>query len=482
MDELDITTITKRSVHGVLALSSRTFILQIISFVAFLVISSLLLPSQLGIYVAVTAMQRVISFFTDFGLGAALVQKKEALNDSDIVTSFTLQSSITLLVFLVIFSLQGVIAQFFKLDSSGMFLLLVLVFTIFLSSFKVIPSILLERSLNFSRLVVPQIVEQLVFNVILIVLVLKGFGVNGYAWAFLISAAVSIPVYYFVAPWKIGLGIDKKALHHLKFGGQFQAKNILATIKDDLLTVILTKFLSFTEIGYIGFAQRLAFFVFRYIVDSVTKVTFSTYSRIQDNKEHLRTAIEKSLFFTSLCMFPLLIGLMVTGPYVIHYYPKWHEKYEPAVFTLIFFSLNALLSSLSNIFVNVLDATGRVRTTLKLMAMWTILTWILTPIGIHLYGYNGVAIASFLVSLTLFITVHILKKVVDFSLISCILKPTIGGLAMLAVVLVLEFFFVRNFLTLISVIGIGGVTYIGVMYTLAKDQIRKDIQYIRHKP
>ena len=148
MDELDIKTISKRSVQGVLALSSRTFVLQIVNFIAFLVISSILLPSELGIFVAVTAMQRVISFLTDFGLGAALIQKKDALTDQDVITSFTLQVVITGTVFLVVFLLREQIATFFRLDNSGELLLLSLVFTIFLSSFKTIPSILLERALQ----------------------------------------------------------------------------------------------------------------------------------------------------------------------------------------------------------------------------------------------------------------------------------------------------------------------------------------------
>ena len=481
MDELDIKTISKRSVQGVLALSSRTFLLQIVNFIAFLVISSILLPSELGIFVAVTAMQRVISFLTDFGLGAALIQKKDALTDQDVITSFTLQVVITGTVFLVVFLLREQIATFFRLDNSGELLLLSLVFTIFLSSFKTIPSILLERALQFNKLVIPQIVEQLTFTLIVLFLVLQGLGVISYAWAFLISALVSIPVYYKVSPWKIGLGLDRTSLHHLKFGGQFQAKNILATVKDDLLTVILTRFLTFTEIGYIGFAQRLAFFVFRYIVDSVTKVSFSTYSRLQDSKEHLKTAIEKSLFFVTLSMFPLLIGLMITGPYFIEYYPKWHEKYEPAVLTLIFFCLNALLSSVSSIFVNVLDATGRVKTTLKLMVLWTILTWTITPLAIQMYGYNGVAIASFLVSLTLGLTVYLLKQVVDFALIKSIFVPTIASLIMMVSVLLIETVFVRDVLTLGVAILFGGAIYGSIVYLLAKEQIMRDITFIRHK-
>ena len=304
MDDLDILAVTRRSVQSIVALVSRTFILNLISFAAFLIISTHLPARELGIYTAVIAIQRLISFFTDFGLGAALVQKKEEVTDNDIKTSFTIQAGITLAIFSVVFLLQVPLRSFFKLDDTAFSLLLALVFTIFLSSFKTIPSILLERKINFQKLIIPQIAESLIFNIILVILILQGFGLTSFTYAFLVSSIVGIPCYYFVSPWKIGIGIDRESLSHLKFGIQFQAKNVLATLKDDLLTVILVRFLSFTEIGYIGFAQRLAFFVFRYVVDSVTKVTFSTYARIHESTDHLRSAVEKSLFFVSSAMFP----------------------------------------------------------------------------------------------------------------------------------------------------------------------------------
>ena len=103
MDEVDIIQLGKASLKSVVALISRTFVLQIIQTVASLIILSVLIPSDVGIYVAVIAIQRVISFFTDFGLGAALIQKKDALTHNDLKTSFTLQAGVTLVIFLLIF-------------------------------------------------------------------------------------------------------------------------------------------------------------------------------------------------------------------------------------------------------------------------------------------------------------------------------------------------------------------------------------------
>lgn len=481
MEELSIQTIAGRAVSGVFALISRQFIVSLISLSASLIIYSILPKDDIGVYTVVVAMQRIISFFTDFGLGAALIQKKDKLLDSDLSTTFTLQSVLTFAVFVLVLLFLPLLINFFKLNAGGARLLLVLVFSIFLSSFKIIPSILLERKIKFGKLVIPQIAENLTFNVLLIILVLSRFGIDSYTWAFLASSIVSIPIYYYLSPWKLRLNISRVSLHHLKFGTQFQAKNILATIKDDLLTVFLAKILPFGEIAYIGFAQRLAFYTYRYTVDSVTKVSFSALSRLQDNKEHLRLAIEKSLFFISFVMLPTLFTLMLIAQPLILYFPRWQGKWEAAIPSLIFFSLNALVSSFSGILINVLDATGRVKTTLKLMILWTAMTWILTPLLIFIYGFNGVAASSFIVTLTIFITIYLVKQIVDFHFFKSIFKPAIAT-GILGVYLAIgNRFFIRDLLSLIIVIIVGALIYLVSMYALAKKEVENDIKILLKK-
>lgn len=475
--EIEKEKIAATSAKGVAALASRTFILNLISLATSLVIFTVLTPRDVGIYTAVIAIQRMVSFFTDFGFGAALIQKKDRLTHEDVVTTFTLQSIVTLSIFLGAVALKENIASVFRLGDDALSLLLVLIFTIFLSSFKTVPSILLERKIHFHKLVFPQIVESALFNSILLVLVLNQFGLYSFFWAFLISGIVSIPVYYFIQPWKIGFGIDKKSLSHLKFGLQFQLKNILATIKDDFLTVILTRFLSFAEIGYIGFAQRLAFFVFRYVVDSVTKVTFSAYSRLQEDKILLGKAIEKSLFFVSSLMFPMLTGLIIASPFIISYFPKWN-KWEPAVFSLVFFGLNAMISSLSGILVNLLDSTGKVKVTLRLMVIWTALTWALTPLSIFIFGFNGVAVASFLVTFTIFYTIYLVKKEVPFSFIGSISKPLLSTLLTAIVFYIAANLFVKEIILLIIFGLLSGLLYFVLFYLMAGRQLRSDFKKI----
>ncbi len=476
MDELDLDAITKRIVGGVLALISRNFLLNFISIAAFIIISKKLTATDLGIYTVAINAQNLISFFTDFGLGAALIQKKDSLEEKDITTVFTLQFIITLVIFILAFVFLSQLAQLFRLNSAGAYLFLVLILSIFLSSFKLIPSILLERSIQFQKLVIPHIAETFTFNLVLIILVLNNYGIVSYTWGFLLSSLIGIPVYYLVSPWKIRMKIDKSALYHLKFGSQFQAKNILAALKDNLVQVVLPRFLPMQQIGYLGFGQRLAFIPYRYVVDSVTKVMFAAYARMQEDKRVLAVAIEKSLFFTSFIMFPTMMTLIILSPSLIHYF--WHDKWDLSYISIVFFSLNALISSLSSILINVLDANGQVRTTLQLMLLWTVMTWILTPVLIYFYGYNGVAIASFTITLTILITIYLVRKVVKFNFIKSILKPTIGTVIISIFFLFSGRVFIHSLMDIVYIIILGIVLYLGILYAIARKQLHTDVAAI----
>ena len=183
------------------------------------------------------------------------------------------------------------------------------------------------------------------------------------------------------------------------------------------------------------------------------------------------------MFFISASMFPALSGLIVIAPYLIDFFPKWNNKWEPAIFSIVFFSLNAILSSLSGILVNVLDATGKVKTTLRLMIIWTILIWILTPVLIFFYGYNGVSVASFLVAMTIFYTVYLVKKVVSFNFLQNIYKPAISTFLMTIIVFIGTRVFVKDVLSLVFVILIGAVAYITSLIILAHKELGRDIMH-----
>jgi PST family polysaccharide transporter/lipopolysaccharide exporter len=213
-------------------------------------------------------------------------------------------------------------------------------------------------------------------------------------------------------------------------------------------------------------------------MDNVIRVTFPSFSRLQNEKEALKKAVEKSIFAACFIIFPSLIGLVIFSPYLIHLIPKY-LKWEPALISLAFFSLNAGLSSISTPLTNALNAIGKIKITLRLMIFWTVLTWALTPLAIFLLGFNGVAIVSALVAFSLFIVIYVVRKYINFSLTNSVKGPFISALIMGIFMYFLSILIVKDFWTLIIVGILSVILYIASMFVLARRDLILDIKFIK---
>lgn len=477
----DIQLIKDRSIKGVIAFTTRTFFLQIVSLLATFLLTVFLKPAEYGIFFVVSAAVNFLVYFSDIGLAAALIQKKDEISSDDLKTTFTIQQILVITLVVLAFLFSGKVALFYQLSAPGLWLFRALVFSFFLSSLKTIPSVILERQLHFNKLIIPQIVENLIFYLVAVFLAWRGWGVTSFTIAVLLRGISGLVVLYILAPWKPAFGIVRKSAKKLlSFGVPFQFNSLLALVKDDLLTVFLGKVLGFTQLGYIGWAQKWAYFPLRFFMDSINKVTFPAYSRIQKNKEMLSKAIEKSIYFVSLTIFPTLAGLFLAAPYFVSFFPKY-QKWQPALLLLTFFSFNALFASISTTLTNALNATGRIKITLNLMIFWTTATWVLTVLFIKLFGYNGVGLASACVAATSWITVWLTKKVVSFSFWPNIKDALISTLVMGGCFLILSQIFIKSLFTLFIVIIIHIAIYLGIVLLLGKEKLVKEIKMVVSK-
>lgn len=478
MEEVDIALITKRSIRGVFALTSRTLSIQIIGFASNFLLTIFLSPTIFGVFFVVSAAIAFLSYFSDIGLAAALIQKKEDITQEEIRTTFTIQQVLVITVSIVALFLSSFIGHFYSLNSPGIWLFRALVIAFFLSSFKTIPSILLERELRFEKLVIPQIVETLFFNITAVTLAILGFGVTSFTIAVLVRGLSGVLAIYIISPWKIGFAFSKiSAKRLLSFGIPFQTNSFLALIKDDLFIAYLGKALPLAQVGYIGFAQKWAFMPLRLIMDNVIRITFPSFSRLQHEKDTLSKAIEKSIFAACFLIFGSLMGLVVLSPYFISIIPKY-TKWEPALLSLAFFSINAALSSVSTPLTNALNAVGKIKITLYLMIFWTTATWVLTPFSILIWGFNGVAVSSAIVASSVVIVVFLAKKHFNFGLLRTVSLPLFASMLMGLIVYFLSPHVVKNFPTLIFMIIIGVVIYFLTMFALARRQLLTDAEMI----
>jgi O-antigen/teichoic acid export membrane protein len=475
----DLIIYKKRAIRNVFLLIFRSGFLQLINFVGAFTLTILLAPSIFGIFAVVSAIINFLNYFSDIGLAAALVQKKEEVETQELQCIFTIQQLLVILLCVIALIFSSFVQNLYKLDTNGMLLFFALLASFFLSSLKTIPSILLERELQFEKLVIPQIIEALFFNVTAVVLASQGMGALAFAWAVFLRGLSGLIVLYLIKPWKIGFNFNFfKYKMHFRFGVPFQLNSLLAMIKDDLLVVFLGKILTFAQVGFIGWGQKWAFMPLRFILDNVAKISFSAFSRIQDDKENLNKAVNKALFGTSFLTFPILVMINVAARYLVVVIPRY-QKWIPALPFLTYFSLNAAMACVFITLVNLFNSRGKVKLTLNLMIFWTILSWVLNIALIYAYGPIGVGISSLLMGIASLVTLYYAKNMVKIDYWNFILPGIAAGIT-LFIVFVGQVYIPKNYMGMMAAVIFSGIIYLFISFLFFGKRLKSEIIFLIH--
>ncbi len=268
----NIVHLKKKTVISALSLFFQSGYSAFLGLLANLLLTILLSPQIFGIYITVLSIISLLNYFSDIGLAASLVQKKE-ISEDDIRTTFTVQQIMIIVIIIIGFFATSFIHRFYKLPADGIHLYWALLAAFFLSSLKTMPSIFLERQVQFQKIVFVQIVENTVFYLTVIILAIIHFSLTSFTVAVILRSVTGVILIYSISFWKPKIGISRVSLKKLlSFGVPFQASSFLALLKDDLITLYLGKVLGFEALGYIGWAKKWAEAPIRIVMDNVTKV------------------------------------------------------------------------------------------------------------------------------------------------------------------------------------------------------------------
>lgn len=460
-EALDVKKLKKRSIIGAFSYFGTTLVLNAVALVANFLLMAFLSPADFGIYGFVAQINAILIFFSDVGLASSLIQRHDEPTSQDYHTVFWTQQVLSWVIFVIalIIIATGVITN--KTGSVGNWILLALAVAFPLASLKTVSSIKLARRMEFHKMVIPQIFEQLFYNGILIFCAWRGFGALSYAYAIVVRGIVGALVMFVIQPYWPRLKFAWTSFRQtIKYGLKFQANDLLARIKDNLFYLVVGWQLPSNQFGYISWSKNWSMYPYNLTVQNIMNITFPTFSRLQDRLDLLKKAIEKSLFFITLAIFPILAG-MVTFIYPLTVVVPAYAKWQPALTSFVLFTLAIAWSAISSPLTNTLNATGRINQTLKLMIFWTMITWAITFPLMKWLGFNGVAWSAFLISFTSIIPVVMVKKFTHFRLWSNIWRQLLAATVMAGFALLGQRYWCQSLTWLL-----GGAVASGLVYGL----------------
>lgn len=465
----------KRTVISTMSLFFQGGYSAVLGLAANLVLTVIFSPKIFGIYITVLSIISLLNYFSDVGLAASLIQKKE-IDEDDVKTAFTAQQLLIIFLISVGFFITSYVKDFYQLPLEGIYLYWALLFSFFLSSLKTIPSVFLERKIEYQKIVLVQIAENTVFYLTVIFFALAGFSLLSFVFAVTVRAIVGLILIYSISFWLPKVGISFSHLRKLlSFGLPFQASSFLALFKDDLITLYLGKMLGFEGLGYIGWAKKWAEAPMRIIMDNLSRVLFPLISRLQHDKNKVSRLIEKILNYQTMLLAPTIAGLALIMNLLVFLIPKYN-KWEQALPLFYIFCLSAFFSSYSTPFINLFNALGKVKISFSFMSFWTVFTWILTTLLTRFFGFYGFPLTQLILSASFVLVVYQAKKIIKFNFLKPIYPPLLAAFLMGVVVFVFTSFTSASFLNLIMTFFFAVIIYFSILFFLFKINLMNEVR------
>jgi lipopolysaccharide exporter len=470
MEEIDLQEIKQKTTKNVFFLSLRNIGIQSVSTIGFFLLTILLGTGEVGLFAIVAESVGILGYFSDIGLAAALIQKKEKVTKRELRTTFTIQQILVFISLIVIYFVYSKISISRGYGPKEFWIFISLCFSFAVASLKTIPSVLLERKLNFKLISTIDIIENTSFYFFAVLFAFLGFGVYSYAIATFIRSILGLIIIYKKSYWPIGFCLHKGSAKSLfRYGIPFQLNSFIAMAKDRLSSVFVAGIIGRNSFGILSWAQKATRIPLSF-VDAIMKVTFPTFARLQGHKDILKRSLEKSLYYVALFVFPMTAGIALIAPDIINFIPKY-TKWAPAIFPLYLYAINIAIASITTPLTNAFNAVGKITTTTKFMVMWAVLTWTFFPILSIKFGYIGTAYAALLVGLSSFIVWVVAQRIFGIKIIKTIIKPTTATLLIIVFCLMFQSLNLSSFINIIGKISISLFIYSLFHYLFSKKEV-----------
>lgn len=408
----------KQAVSSLVFLFLKRVVIQVIFTISNIILARLLFPQDFGIFALIIFIFAVLSVFTDLGLGASLIQRKEPIDQKDLQTAFIFQFGLNLLLVLVVILIAPFIGSFYSLSDGSVSLIKLYSFHLLFLPFKTISAAMMERDLNFKRLIMAEIFESVIGSTVTIILAFSGLGVFSLVVGKLTGNVLGGIGYFLSFPWKIRLYFSRLHFNKLaKFGLPFQSSVVLGLFHGPLILLYLGKAVGSENLGYYQFAAGISVIPMA-ISELINKLTFPLVSRAAHNKIVLKKIIDSATLLVAVLSLPAVFVMLANAEIFIPiiYTSKW-VKVMPAFYFLI---IQIGIISFTTIYGQVLLALGEVKFIRNINIAWAILTWLICPVLIYYFNIVGMSAGVLLVSITSIVLIFKVRKIINFPFLKII--------------------------------------------------------------
>lgn len=315
---------------------------------------------QIGILFFFVGISTVL---IDGGFAQALIRKKDA-TQVDFSTMFYINFLLSVVLYLILYFSTPFIVRFFNLPTLTS-VARVLFLSIIVFSFYFIQQTQLSKRLNFKATALVNIFSVTISASIALVLALKDYGIWVLVFqqlSFHVSKALIFP---FFLRWKPSLAFSWNFVKESwRFSVGIFGQTLLNVIFVNLYTLLIGKFDTVKNVGYYTQANKYSETVNVASNNILSAGTFPVFAQVHDDQPRLLRIYRRLVTSVTMLTFPLAVFLVVAAnPLII---TLISEKWLPSVFLFQLLILGNLFYPVYTVNVNILNARGESKNTLRL--------------------------------------------------------------------------------------------------------------------
>ena len=440
------------------------------------ILAHLLTPELFGVVALATLAIDYISILNDFGLGAALVQRRDNIDEaSNVAFTFNLLISIFLTAMIVLIS--PYVAVFFDEPALTPILAwLGLGFSI--NALGSVHKARLQRELRFGRKLIPELGNTLTKGGLSIGLAIMGYGAWSLVYGQLAGMSISVLLLWIVVPWKPRLLLRSPISGQLfKYGFSVMMDRAFTVFADSFDYLLIGRFFNTAALGIYALAYRLPDLLILNTLSVLAAVFFPAFSSIQNQRDVLRKSFLSTTRYVQLLVTPLCLGIFVAADPIIRL--LFGEQWLQSIPIMQVLSLYTLALSVGFHVGDIYKAIGRPDILLKIAIPIFVVRLTALMIGSQ-YGLIGIAAGHLIAALIevivrAIVTIRVIK--VRLSEILAQLTAFIGGFVLLIFAFPVLYLTqdLAPWLRLMLVVIAGAVGYLGTIWFTDRVTILKGI-------
>lgn len=373
-----------------------------VSPIIFVLLARLLSPEDFGVLATAMIAISFSQMFWDAGLSKALIQTKQAPKEAANVVFWT-NLLLGILIYIVFFVAAPAIAQFFRSPAAGP-VLRVLGVQIVIASLSSVQQALFVRDLDFRGLFWIRLLTVFVPGLFSVPLALFGYGVWALVGGSLAGQMLNLWLLWRRSPWRPSAVFDMSLARKLfGFGYWVLLESLGAWIIVWGDNLIVGRFLGVHDLGVYRTGWMLTTIIFGLVLNPFLPVLYPTFSRLQDDLVHLKSAFDQVNRVVFALALPIAAGLFLVGHEVVLVF--FGAKWQGLGFVLGVLGLMHGLGWLVGLNAELYRAIGRPDLNTKLL-YFAILYYLPAYFFSAQYGLESFTITRFAVALVA-IPIHI---------------------------------------------------------------------------